>query len=170
MSDIRDLEIKHLDEIDNIIRAVWKQLPMERTVELSTEEEDTKLSFDIAYTNKVKISVRIRENEYLKFKDLTIRSRSKHGNETEIDKLKKGHGSFYLYAWLSKDKNSLEEWMVVDINKLRPYLDNAHTKHMPNGDGTEFDCYSIPQLRAWCCGIASSFALRAKGNTMAQSA
>lgn len=140
-------EVKFLNEIKAIITEHYWMLPPKITnIELSNSDEDTKESFDLTYKSKVDISVRIRDNKMLTYCDFTIRCRSLYGNKTEIDKLKEGKGSVYLYAWKSIDNTRLEAWILVDINKFRSVLTEYETKEIPNADGTKFKAYPIKLL------------------------
>ena len=157
MDDIRDLEKYHLKQIRDIIANTYYKLPIKLQLSLSTTEEDTKESFDVVVNSKLKISVRLRKWRYfLGHKDFTIRSKTKHGNKTEIDKLKEGYGQFYLYGWLDDKEEYIKQWVMVDINKFRPYLNNPISKNIPNGDGTCFNAYSLNQIASCGAGIASS--------------
>lgn len=136
-------ELKFMPEINYIIKDNFRLFPQDVThVELSTSDEDTKESFDLVYNSRIEISVRIRNNEYLKYCDFTIRSRSKYGNLTEIDKIASGKGSIYLYAWKTKDNLALQTWLLVDINRIRDELVNSGVQRY-NSDGTGFRAYNV---------------------------
>jgi hypothetical protein len=115
---------------------------------LSTSTEDTKESFNLVYKSKVEISIRIRNNKYLKFADFTIRCQSRCGFETEIDKLIKGKGSIYLYAWKTLNNEKFESWILVDINKIRWMFSECTVGIRRNEDGTAFKPYSIASIAA----------------------
>ena len=140
LGEIRQFEIKHKDQIYGILKtinpyqyAVWEG-------HMSTDFEDQNYSFDLVYNGKIEISVRIRKHEYLKYKDFTIRSQSKCGYETEIDKLKKGFGNIYFYGWLDPHEVNICEYLIVDINKIRDKLDDGGFR--TNKDGTAFKFYT----------------------------
>tara|TARA_R110002012_G_C11612684_1_gene608279 strand:- start:91 stop:570 length:480 start_codon:yes stop_codon:yes gene_type:complete len=60
-------------------------------IELSTFDDDVKNATDLIITKgnyRLKCGLRIRNIAYLNYNDITIRSRSKCGSATEIDKLK----------------------------------------------------------------------------------
>lgn len=143
MTDIRIEEVKFMPEINKIIKDNFWLFPIDITnIELSTSEEDTKESFDMVYKSKIEISVRIRNNEYMKYCDFTIRSKAKYGGKTEIDKLAEGKGSLYLYAWKDMLNEMLESWVLVDINKIRyDLLTNGVQRY--NYDNTAFKAYSL---------------------------
>lgn len=139
-------------DIHEIVKDNFKLFPQDITnIELSNSDEDTKESFDLVYKSKVEVSVRIRKYEYLiKYSDFTIRSRSRFGGKTEIDKLIAGKGNIYLYAWKNKDSTKLYAWILVDINKLRPlFTDFPAVQDIPNGDGTYFRAYKISTILAY---------------------
>jgi hypothetical protein len=150
MTDFRIEEVKFMPEINKIIKDNFKLFPQEITfIELSNPEEDTKESFDLVYKSKVEISIRIRNNTYLKYADLTIRSKSKYGNKTELDKLIAGKGAIYLYAWKTIDNIRFESWILVDINKIRNVFSDYPIPDIYNNDGTAFKKYPISTIMAY---------------------
>jgi len=52
-----------------------------------------------------------------RYRDFTLRYSRSSGAETEIDKIRKGAGDFYLYAWVCE--NEIEEYIIVDLHALR---------------------------------------------------
>jgi hypothetical protein len=144
--EIRQYEDKFRENIYHILRenvrfgdfAEWG-------IDPSTDYEDSFLSFDMVYHGKVMVSVRIRKNQYLRYKDFTIRSRSKNGMTCEIDKLRSGLGKIYFYGWMTEDEQGLASWAVVDIDKMRPYLD--HGRERTNPDGTKFMAYNFEGIK-----------------------
>jgi len=140
---IRIEEVKFMSEINKIIKDNFWLFPIEITnIELSTPEEDTKESFDLTYKSRIEISVRIRNNEYLKYCDFTIRNKAKYGGKTEIDKLTEGKGNLYLYAWKNINNEILQSWILIDINKIRnDLLANGIQRY--NKDNTAFKAYSL---------------------------
>ena len=155
--EIRAEEIKFMPEIEKVIKDNFGLFPQDITkLELSTTEEDTRESFDIVYKSKVEISVRIRNYYALQWGDFTIRGKSKYGGKTEIDKLREGMGSIYLYAWKTEDNNHFESWILVDINKIRPGLRGEDKPDLPfstrkrmiyNDDETAFYNYKIQWIK-----------------------
>jgi hypothetical protein len=145
--EIRQLEHKFKDDIFKTLRVNKLMQPfMKWDIDLSSEEEDCNLSYDMVFMGRVELSVRIRKNEYLRYKDFTIRSRSKNGFKCEIDKLIEGLGSIYFYGWMDEAEQGLEHWIVVDINKIRDKL-LTNGSERSNADGTKFRAYSINFLR-----------------------
>lgn len=119
----------------------------------ATPKEDMELGFDAVLSfPDVKIPIRIRKNIYLKYMDLTIRSKCRSGGKTEIHKIMEGFGDFYFYAWsdetnLNTSNNRIVTYMILDLNVFRnTIIDKPSTKDIPNGDGTYFNCYSRQQL------------------------
>jgi len=150
----RDLEKKHLPQIQNILNLVNRKKPFDLRLTESSEYEDTKLSFDALLTSVNNISIRVRKMDDFHYKELTIRSKTKGGQPTELDKFKKGLGEIYFFGW--EDDLGIKECMIVDINKLRPYLDYAKDKDIPNGDGTFFNTYPYKRLVSYGCVIAAT--------------
>lgn len=148
MTDFRIEEVKFMPEINKIIKDNFWLFPFEITnIELSTSDEDTKESFDLVYKSRIEISIRIRNNEYLKYCDFTIRNKSKYGGRTEIDKLIAGKGSLYLYAWKNMNNTILQSWVLVDINKIRNDL-LTNGKQRFNIDNTAFKAYSLMWIKS----------------------
>jgi len=146
MQEIRQEEIKFMPHINKIVAENFHLLPTEiKNIHLSDPDEDTQESFDMIYESRVEISVRIRKNQYLKYGDFTIRSKSKWGYETEIHKITKGKGSIYLYAWKDFLEQHLQSWILVDINQIRNDLTTNGTLR-DNRDGTMFKAYSLAWL------------------------
>lgn len=158
IENFRELEHKYKSTIENIVRKEWKNIPMERTIEMSSDHEDMKLSFDMKFENKLELSIRVRNYNALQYMDMTLRTKSRGGGLTEIDKLIDGKGQYYLYMWENKESTEIEEFILVDIEKLRPYLKVEHCKiaFKSNGDGTSFGSWDIGKMYEWGCIIASS--------------
>lgn len=60
-------------------------------IQLASFDDDVENATDLIITyglQKFKCGLRIRDIKYLNYNDITIRSRSKYGSSTEIDKLK----------------------------------------------------------------------------------
>jgi hypothetical protein len=160
MINIRLEEINFLPEISKIIADNFKLFPQNIiNVQLSSDMEDTKESFDMIYSSTVEISVRIRDHYYLKYGDFTVRSKAYCGNPTEIDKLIAGKGSIYLYAWKTLDQKSFETWVLIDINKIRPMFTEIYKDHIINKDGTAFKAYSFKYIKDKYNGIINQFNL-----------
>lgn len=146
MKDFRTEEVKFKNQISEIIKNNFVLFPIEITnIDLSSDEEDTKESFDLIYKSQILISVRIRKYKYLNYCDFTIRNKSMFNGITEIDKLIEGKGSVYLYAWKDKLEEKLISWILVDINKIRHKLKDEGIQRY-NIDNTAFKAYSIDWL------------------------
>ena len=95
------------------------------------------------------VSVRIRDNKYKRFQDLTIRSKSKNGGKTEIDKILEGKAQIYFYAYMNKEESDLEEINICDIDILRSlHKENKYTKQN-NYDGTKFNAYKFQDIKKY---------------------
>jgi hypothetical protein len=111
---------------------------------LANETEDMQEATDMVIeVEGGTIALRLRET---RFRDFTIRAQTKYGGETEIHKLKKGYGDWYLYAW-GDGKDKLEEWILIDLEKLRDskLLEKEYFT-IPNNDGTGFVAISLDEL------------------------
>lgn len=104
------------------------------------------------------IAFRVRRPD-CKYRDLTLRSRRASGVETEIHKIRKGFGRWYLYAWTIDLSNKFSEWILVDLDKFRGCgLADSNRREWPNQDGgrTFFFAYKISELLAGGCLVSGS--------------
>lgn len=124
------------------------------SMEVSDEYKDTQESTDmIIKIEGGDVALRVREPSCA-FRDLTIRSRSKWGNTTEIDKLKQGFGDWYLYGWGDGISN-VNEYILVDLHKVRQFnLLDVKRNEIPNGDGTKFISIPIGELQMAGCIVS----------------
>lgn len=85
----------------------------------ASAQQDLKQATDLLLTvsGKKSVAVRIRRDN-CRYRDLTIRARRTSGAKTELEKIKEGNGDLYLYGW-ALGTNSVREWMLVDLHKLR---------------------------------------------------
>jgi hypothetical protein len=87
-------------------------------IDVADHEQDMKQATDfIVHIKGGTVAVRIRRDVASNYRDLTIRSKRPNGVETELQKIKKGFADFYLYIWTSKE--SIIDWWLVDVNKMR---------------------------------------------------
>ncbi len=158
MNEIREGENKFKDFVANAVAPhLFRLSNLNHGVVLSNTEEDTRLSFDMKVGRYAHVSVRIRNNQYLYYRDFSIRSRTRYSgqvvnNETvkcEIDKLRDGLGCCYFYGWLDEKGEDIIDYIIVDIDPFRNHLDE-HTAEKPNGDGTWARYYPISLLKR--CG------------------
>lgn len=148
MDNFRFLENKFSKEIE---KHVNKALPNLTNIfceyRPATNYEDGNLSFDLVFNLKFTISIRIRKYKYIKYLDLTIRSKSKKGFETEIDKINKGMAQVYFYAYMNEEQNELIKVRIVNVETIRKLtLQNLYTKKQ-NNDGTEFFTYKFTDIK-----------------------
>ena len=143
-------QLEYMDDVKQILKNQSMKIV---NVEIASPEEDMKECTDM----KIRItagdvSVRLRR-ENCKYRDLTIRAYNR-GYPTEIDKLRKGYGDWYLYGWLSN--KSITEWMLVDINILRDNECFNKTRHIKmNEDNTGFISISISEIKYHNAIVAS---------------
>lgn len=145
MDDIRFLENKFYNEIKHHISL---SLPKIKFVSfrLSTEEEDTKHSFDMVCNVNFNISVRIRKNKYIKYPDMTIRSKTKNGGKTEIDKIKSGMAQVYFYAYMNNKETELIKIRIVNVDAIRKLTNSKKYSKRKNNDGSEFYTYLFSDI------------------------
>ena len=166
MDEIRNLEKFYLEDIRNIITENYTYFQIKRmTLALSTYQEDTEEGFDVVLDGRVRIAVRIRKKYYFdRFRDFTIRSRSRTGALTELGKLIAGYGELYIYAWEDIHRSKIENWMIIDIDNFRDMLmfpdkgkDIPNIGKDGNPDGTRFNGYSIEMLNRYNAILAKNF-------------
>jgi hypothetical protein len=130
----------------------------------ATAEEDSFGGFDFVFEmGSFTVPVRIRRPD-CKFRDFTIRSRSRGGGKTELQKIREGAGDVYFYAWTEDflGVEMLSEFMLVDLDAIRKAgllasQSIATRREISNGDGTKFISISIIEINA-----ASALIIRKK--------
>jgi len=100
------------------------------------------------------VAVRIRRAKYA-YRDLTIRTRTITGMKTERDKIKEGFARWYIYGWL-KDDDTVGDWILVDVDKLRASKLLDTTDERVNKDGSKFICIPYKVLEDKGCIIDSN--------------
>jgi len=143
-TSIHELNSRHFQTIRKILT---RNCHIFTAFKEATPQQDMEEGFDSVFSfPDVKIPIRIRSNQYLKYRDITIRSRSYHNKKTEIDKIREGKGDYYFYAWENKN-NSIACYCIFDIAKFisSGLIDNPTSKKR-NNDGTEFYTYSIEDM------------------------
>lgn len=108
---------KYLPEVERVIRSQAHQIV---TISIASSEKDCRFATD--YEVKIAggdVACRIRDwSAWLHYGDITLRYTRPSGQETEVSKIKKGHGDWYLYAW-AKNHQDFGAWLMVDLAKLR---------------------------------------------------
>lgn len=144
-NSIRSQENEFKDFILGAISSV--DLSKYNSIELSTDVEDTKYSFDLRVKTDVKVSVRLRTNKFIKKKDITIRTNNCGHRKSEAEKLIEGEGNLYFYGFLNSGQTEIVKWCLFDIDKVRPYIKNTYNnifvkgikaRFETNGDGSDF--------------------------------
>lgn len=142
------------DSYTDAVKDILKQNAMHIvTIAVAQDNLDKQQATDMTITiSGGCVAVRVRRDN-TRYRDLTIRSRTKFGGKTELAKIREGFADWYLYCW-TKDGN-ISEWIIVDLDCLRESgLLDLSRKEIPNGDGTYFVNVTIAELRANNC-IAS---------------
>jgi len=146
MNNIRFLENKFFKEIKKHILLALPKIQY-INFRLSTDEEDTKLSFDMVCNIDILISIRIRKNKFKVYNDLTIRSRSKNNGKTEIDKIMDNKSQIYFYAYMNEEENLLEKIRIVDVETIKKLTIKEKYQKRKNNDGTEFNTYLFSEIK-----------------------
>jgi len=126
------------------------------SVRVASSERDLKKATDLVISvDGGDVAVRIRRAKYKgRYRDLTIRAWREGGIRTELEKLVDGFGDWYLYAW-SNGHGGLDDWFLVDLNKLRisGLLSTQHIRYNKDGQ-TGFISISDRELRTCGCMIS----------------
>ncbi len=135
----------HLAEIERVIREQARQIIK---VNVSSSEKDRKFATD--YEIKVvggDVACRIRKWAYWhQYGDLTLRYTRPNGQETEVAKIMRGYGDWYLYAWARPDA-TFGAWVFVDLHRLRKTSLIGAADIQCNWDGSsQFKCIALPDL------------------------
>lgn len=82
------------------------------------------------------MAVRVRTPSYKdRYRDWTIRASRASGAETELSKLRDGHGRWYFYGW-GKSSTELADWVLIDLDAVRACgILNDEWPLIPNVDG-----------------------------------
>lgn len=100
-------------------------------VHVAPPEEDMKQNTDLIVPS-ARVSVRIREYEYLFQKDylneFTIRSKRPSG-QTELSKVMSGWGDYTFYGFANPGKTGLAAWMVGDLRVFRLWFSHELAKN-----------------------------------------
>jgi hypothetical protein len=133
--------LKFNPKIKKIVKSLADKIVSVRD---ATPHEDMTQSTDLVIKVDVgTIAARVRKKNYTfnKYPDVTIRSYSK-GYKTEIDKIKEGWASWYIYAW-----SEFDNWIFYDIDKVRKSgLLNKDFNELSNYDGTKFIVIPVNNL------------------------
>jgi hypothetical protein len=156
MNDVRFLENKFSNEIQKHISMALPNLQKFYKFRPSTDEEDSNLSFDLVFNLDFTISVRIRKHKYLRYEDLTIRSKSKYNNKTEIDKIMEGKAQVYFYAYMNEAEDKLVKVFMADVEAIRKLTFVNDFEHKINNDNTEFYTYKFKDIK-WANGSIYQF-------------
>jgi succinate dehydrogenase flavin-adding protein (antitoxin of CptAB toxin-antitoxin module) len=147
MNNVRALETKYHAEIGTHLRKALRGFHERYAIiKPSTEFQDGNYSFDLIYQLNFVVSVRIRQHKYMKYKDMTIRYKSKGGGFTEFDKIKQGYAKVYFYAYESEDRNSLVKVRIVDVDAIRKLIAQERYSIYKNDDGTELATFRFSDI------------------------
>lgn len=103
---------------------------------------------------RLKIALRVRAIESMRFHDISIRSKTPYGSRTEIHKIQDGEGDYYLYCW-APDKVNITEWILFDLDLFRQEMPNLFISEVPNQYGGAFCTFDLYKLRNSSCCVAS---------------
>lgn len=143
---------KYLDSFKEILKRNSMHF---LSLEVSDEQKDTQEATDmIIKIEGGDVALRVRDASK-PYRDLTIRSKSKYGGRTEIDKIRDGFGDWYLYGW--GNGGYVKEYILVDLDKVREFGLLEGRREIPNYDGaTRFINIEIGELQMCGCIIAKS--------------
>lgn len=129
------------DDLYSIIKRVSGEII---NIRIANDEEDTKQVTDFVIQVSVgSIAARVRNLFFNRpYTDVTIRSRSRWGGETEIHKILRGEGKYYVYYWAKSG-----DWVFYDLDSVRKsgILENKTTK-MNTDNSTGFVSVNVKEL------------------------
>jgi asparagine N-glycosylation enzyme membrane subunit Stt3 len=148
MLDHRDLENKFKNDIEHhLVRASFELFKEFGNFTISSDEEDTKLSFDMKFYLNFQVSVRIRKHKYIKYDDATIRYKSKHRQETEIDKINKGLSQVYFYAYMNEAEDELIKIRIFNTEAIRKLHQEGKYTVRYNKDTTALSAFKFTDIK-----------------------
>jgi len=119
-------------------------------IKIAPDQEDREQATDYIITlESGQIACRIRRPN-CRYRDLTIRAWRLSGKETELSKIRKGFGRWYLYAWTKNNKH-FDAWIFIDLNTFRDsglIYKSREIKYNPDGK-TGFIHFSIQELSSF---------------------
>lgn len=154
---MNDIEVK-IQELNNKYMHCIEKFIKENAhsiikIECADNESDTKKATD--YKIQViggDVACRIRfdfetmKNNKKIYRDFTIRTRSKNGGKTEIDKIKEGFADWYIYIWERIDDDY--DYIFVDLNIVRESgILEVKRNQISNNDGTYFIAIPLKEIR-----------------------
>lgn len=147
MNNYRFLENKFSEEIKFHIKKCLPNL-YDNFLEFrpASQYEDGNLSFDLVFNINFTVSVRIRKFKYIKYPDLTIRSRTKNNGITEIDKIKSGLAQVYFYAYMNSEETELVKIRIVNVDAIRELINLKIYNEKINTDSTEFLTFKFKDI------------------------
>jgi hypothetical protein len=147
MDSYRNLEYRFKSEITEHINNALPKISFKKGfVSMSSDYEDGNLSFDMVLNSKTGISVRIRKNKFIKYKDLTIRYRSKAGGYCEFEKIKNGLADIYFYAYMNQEESELIKIRICDVNAIRKLIKEEKYNIYNNHDGTQLAAFKFSDI------------------------
>ena len=128
------------DEIIKILQEEYKT----RNVKTADFQEDINFCTDFVINDNYFLSSRVRKQKYFqKYKDeITLRSKTLNGNETEIEKIFNGKGKDIFYAFSDEKEEKIFSWKILNIEVIRSYLESLFfllkDDEKDNFDGSKF--------------------------------
>lgn len=147
--EYRELEYKYIEDIKHhISEALKSYYDKDFVFKPSTDYEDSNMSFDLIFNWEFKISIRIRQNKYVNYDDMTIRYKSRNNGKCEFDKIKEGiiKSNIYFYAFENQSKTSLCKGIIIKIDAIKALINSKKFKTKCNPDGTELAYFTFEDL------------------------
>ena len=118
------------------------------TIETADFDTDTYCATDLI-ANPKHIAVRMRRYEhYLKHGNcFVMRSRTKTGNKTELQKIIDGLADWMFYGFATEDEKDIVDWFLIDLRSWRSHMirnkKNIKYGEIKNDDGSAFVWFDI---------------------------
>lgn len=136
-----------------------KHIIADLLIKPASEDDDMHKNTDLIVfrVETLRVACRVRRYSYLAEygRQFTIRTERTNGRETELAKLIKGYGDYFIYAFADNTETDLSAWHIIDLREFRlwymNYLIFNHGKRpgipRKNGDqSSNFDAFSIDSI------------------------
>lgn len=133
-------------KFSNVIKAILGLVFIGQDPIMDTKQATDFLVFNI---EPIKVACRLRTYNYYinpQYRnEFTIRCKLSSGNETELDKIKKGYCDYVFYGFVNKEENKILKYFIGDLNVFRENINNVDCELKTNKDNnpTSFVVYKL---------------------------
>ena len=138
---------RYMEQVTDILR---KNAMHIIKIELADDDSDMHQATDLfVKVSGGSVAVRVRRSKFNnQERDWTIRSSRPNGYKTELQKLREGHGDWYLYCW-TNEHGTIDTYWLIDLGRVREKgLLDRQRYEFNNKDGTKFVAVRAGELAA----------------------